>query len=362
MLKYYPIITGQDMNIDYKQLTSFIGKICIEANTPELEADQVATNLVEANLKGHDSHGVGMLPIYIRNIKKGLLNPEAHIKTIKDQPSLLVLDGQFGFGQVVGPEAMVKAIEHTQQQGVCIMTLKNAHHLGRIGHMGEQAAAAGLISMHYVNVVGINSLVAPFGGAKGRMSTNPFCCAIPMGDEPPFILDMATSTIALGKARVAYNSGVAVPEGCLVDQQGQPTNDPSVMFSNPMGALTYIGEHKGFGLALVCELLAGALIGEWTAQDERPKQNQVVNHMLTVMIDPSALGNLQGFVEEAKKLVAYIKQTPPAEGVDSVLIPGEPERLSKQRRLKDGIPIDATTWKQLTDTAQSLGISETDWQ
>jgi uncharacterized oxidoreductase len=360
VLKYYLKFTGAFMNIDHHKLTSLVRKICIEAGTPQLEAEQVAGNLVEANLLGHDSHGVGMLPIYIRNINKGLLKPAAHIELINEQHSLLMLDGQFGFGQVVGPEAMVLAIDNARRNGVCLMTLKNAHHLGRIGHMGEQAAAEGLISMHYVNVVGINPLVAPFGGSTGKMSTNPFCCAIPMGSRAPFIFDMATSTIALGKARVAHNSGVPVADGCLVDHQGLPTNDPSVMFSEPMGALTYIGAHKGFGLAMVCELLAGALIGQWTAQDERPIQNQVVNHMLTIVIDPAALGDLQGFVSEAEKLADYIKQSPPAEGVDSVLIPGEPERQSKQARLAHGIEIDSTTWKQLIDTAQSLGISEAD--
>jgi uncharacterized oxidoreductase len=347
------------MHVDHLALIRLAFEICSAAGTPDQEARTVAESLVEANLQGHDSHGVGMLPIYVQNIKKGLLQPDAHVRTISTSANVLLLDGQSGFGQVVGPEAMELAIEHTRSQGVCIMGLKNAHHLGRIGGMGEQAAAAGLISMHYVNVVGHNPLVAPFGGAQARMNTNPFCCAIPMQDpSAPLIFDMATSTIALGKARVAHNSGETVADGCLVDHQGLPTQDPGVMFSEPLGAMTYLGQHKGFGLALVCELLAGALVGHWTAQDEHPRPRNVINHMLTVVLDPAVFENVDDFVAEAEKFVAYIKATQPAVGTDSVLIPGDPEREQKRRRQEQGIPVDPGTWQQLLDTAASVGISE----
>jgi len=347
------------MHLDHLALKELASQICIAAGTPDHEAKAVAELLVEANLQGHDSHGVGMLPIYVRNIKKGFLQPDAHIRKISESGNLLLLDGQSGFGQIVGPEAMELAIEHTRHHGVCIMGLKNAHHLGRIGGMGEQAAAAGLISMHYVNVVGHNPLVAPFGGAQARMNTNPFCCAIPMADPAsPLIFDMATSTIALGKARVAFNSGQQVPTGCLVDHQGLPTREPGVMFNDPMGAMTYLGEHKGFGLALICELLAGALVGHWTAQDEHPRPMNVINHMLTIVLDPAVFENYDDFVTEAEKFVAYIKATTPAVGTDSVLIPGEPERRNRNQRLYQGIPVDPGTWQQLLDTAASVGISE----
>jgi len=349
------------MRIDHLALRELASQICIAAGTPDNEAKAVAELLVEANLQGHDSHGVGMLPIYVRNIKKGFLQPDAHVRKISANANVLLLDGQSGFGQVVGPEAMELAIEHTRSQGTCIMGLKNAHHLGRIGGLGEQAAAAGLISIHYVNVVGHNPLVAPFGGAQGRMNTNPFCCAIPMVDKStPLIFDMATSTIALGKARVAFNSGEQVPAGCLVDHQGLPTRDPGVMFSDPMGAMTYLGEHKGFGLALICELLAGALVGQWTAQDEHPRPLNVINHMLTIVLDPVVFENYEEFVAEAEKFITYIKATAPAVGTESIMIPGDPERNNKDQRLKQGIPVDSGTWQQLVNTAASVGISETE--
>lgn len=348
------------MRLDHLGLIRLASEICMAAGTPSKEATAVAELLVEANLQGHDSHGVGMLPVYVRNIKKGFLQPSAHVRITSTSDRVLLLDGQSGFGQVVGPEAMDLAIEHTRSHGVCIMGLKNAHHLGRIGGMGEQAAAAGLISMHYVNVVGHNPLVAPFGGAQARMNTNPFCCAIPMRDPAsPLILDMATSTIALGKVRVAHNAGEQVTEGCLVDHEGMPTRDPDVMFSQPLGAMTYLGQHKGFGLALVCELLAGALVGHWTAQDEHPRPMNVINHMLTVVLDPKIFENVDEFVAEAEKFVAYIKATPPAMGTDSVLIPGDSEREEKRQRLQQGIPIDSGSWKQLLETAASVGLSET---
>jgi uncharacterized oxidoreductase len=347
------------MQLDHLALVRLASEICSAAGAPHQEAGTVAESLVEANLQGHDSHGVGMLPIYIRNINKGFLQPDAHVRTISASDNLLLLDGQSGFGQVVGPEAMELAIERARDHGVCVMGLKNAHHLGRIGGLGEQAASAGLISLHYVNVVGHNPLVAPFGGAQARMNTNPFCCAIPMQDpSAPLVFDMATSTIALGKARVAHNSGDQVAEGCLVDHQGLPTRDPAVMFTEPLGAMTYLGQHKGFGLALICELLAGALVGHWTAQDEHPRPMNVINHMLTIVLDPAAFEKFDDFVAEAEKFVAYIKATTPAVGTESVLIPGDPERKEKRKRLQHGIPVDPGTWQQLLDTAASVGISE----
>ena len=349
------------MLVTHTGLIGLVTRICAAAGTPQQEAAQVACHLVEANLRGHDSHGVGMLPVYIQNIASGVLNPSAHVKPINDSGSILILDAQAGFGQVVGPEAMDLAIGRARSHGLCAMALQNAHHLGRIGGLGEQAAEAGLISLHFVNVVGHAPFVAPFGGAIARLGTNPFCCAIPLPDaDAPFVFDMATSTIALGKARVAHNKGEPVPSGCLIDHLGQPTTDPGVMFSAPMGALTAVGEHKGFGLALACELLAGALVGCWTAENPIPKPTTVINHMLTLVIDPGAIGSREAFLREAGKLVSYIRETRPAATVDSVMIPGDPERRSRAQRLAEGIPIDDMTWRGLVSAAASVGVSAAD--
>ena len=248
-------------------------------------------------------------------------------------------------------------IANVKKNGLCVVALKNAHHLGRIGGMGEQVAAAGFISMHYVNVVGHAPYVAPFGGAAGRMSTNPFCCAIPVKGKPPIILDMATSTIALGKVRVAYNEGVEVPAGCLVDYQGQATRDPSVMYSKPQGAMTHFAQHKGYGMAFICELLAGALVGNWTIQPGNPRPNTIINNMLTIIIDPERIGSRDAFEHEARAMIDYLKDTPPVEGVDGVLVAGEPEIAVKNERLANGIPVDDTTWEEIINTAQKVDLA-----
>ncbi len=235
------------------------------------EARTVAANLVLANLTGHDSHGVGMLPRYVDAVLEGGLSPNTGVRVALDTGSLLGLDGQRGYGQVVGEQAMRLGIERARAHGSCIMTLANAHHLGRIGHWAEMAVEAGLVSLHFVNVAA-NPSVAPWGGADGRFGTNPCCIGIPVAGRPPFLLDFATSRVAQGKMRVAHNEGRAVDPGYVIDPDGRPTTDPGVVVvpqapgarGNLFGALLTFGEHKGYGLAAACELLGGALTGMGT--------------------------------------------------------------------------------------------------
>ena len=323
------------------------------AGTNAPEAAQVAEHLVEANLKGHDSHGVGMLPAYIRNIEAGHLRPNQHAERTSEQGAVITVDGKFGFGQIVGPEAMHMGIAHAREHSVAVVALRNAHHLGRIGGHAEIVAENGYISMHYVNVVGHPPQVAPFGGVEKRLSTNPYCCAIPVTGGDPVVLDMATSAIAAGKVRVARNSGNLVPDGCLIDEDGVETRDP-----NLAAAQLHFGKHKGFGLALICEILAGALTGAWSIQPGNPREGTIVNHMLTFILDPEAIGDRAKLEEELRALISYIKDTRPARGVDAVLIPGEPERIAKARRSRDGIDIDDTSWAHIVASADSVGVDE----
>jgi uncharacterized oxidoreductase len=209
-----------------------------------------------------------------------------------------------------------------------------------------------------VNVVGHGPLVAPFGGRDRRMSTNPFCCVVPRQEAPPIVLDMATSAIAQGKVRVAYLKGVKVPDGALIDHQGQPTNEPGVMFEEPFGSLGPFGQHKGYGLALMCELLGGALAGEWTAQPEHPREGNIVNHMLMFVLDPGAFGGLATFQAEVEAMIEYLRATTAAEGVDRVRIPGEPEIESVTARGADGIPIDDNSWTAICRAAGAAGLDD----
>ncbi len=346
------------MFVQADNLVAMIRTICQAAGSDEREALMVARNLVEANLTGHDSHGVGLIPTYIPTALKGHMSIGQHASLISENGPILVVDGNMGYGQVIGHEAMAMGLERVAELGVAVVALRNCYHLGRIGAWGEICAGAGYISIHYVNAHGHRALVAPFGGTDARYTTNPYCTAIPATDQnPPFILDMATSRIAMGKVRVAFNKGEEVVPGALIGPDGGPTRDPGVMFREPSGAILPIGLHKGYGLALVCELLAGGLTGGGVFLPERVDQDSIVNNMLTVMIDPAAVGDAAAFAREIDDLTAHVKQSPPGPGVDEVMVPGDPERKSRAERNVTGIPIDERTWQELIETAAMVGIS-----
>jgi uncharacterized oxidoreductase len=346
------------MLIQADSLRRFVTATFTSAGAAQSVAADVAHHLVEANLKGHDSHGVGMVPAYVRNIRVGHLDANAHAQVARDNGAVLLVDGKFGFGQVVGREATDLAIERVKRTGVVCLGLRNAHHLGRIGAYGERCGRAGLVSVHFVNVVGHEPQVSPWGGAERRMTTNPFCCVVPRDGDEPIVLDMATSAIALGKVRVAHFKGTPIEDGALVDAQGEPTNDPGVMFRAPFGALGPFGKHKGYGLALMCELLGGALAGEWTAQPARERAGTIVNHMLMFVIDPAAFGNRDAFQQEVFAMVDYIHSTTPARGFDKVRVPGDPERESLAARNRDGIEIDENSWSGIVDAARQAGLAD----
>jgi uncharacterized oxidoreductase len=343
------LIAAEPLRAAMRQLVAGCG-------SSEAEAVAVADNLVEANLTGHDSHGIGMLPRYVGAVREGGLKVNTHVRTVLDAGALLRLDGQAGFGQVVGGEAMALGIERARSLGCAIVALGNAHHLGRIGAWAEMAVAAGMISLHFVNVIA-RPIVAPHGGAKAGFGTNPFTAGVPLKGRPPMILDFATSTIAQGKTRVAFNKGEPVPEGCLIDGEGRASTDPRWTVQPPWGALLPFGLHKGSGLAVLCELLGGALAAGWVGhQPEEGQRQRVLNGMLTVIIDPRALHGGEGWEQAAETFVTHLLQIAPREGHERVLLAGDPERRHRAERLAQGLPVDATTWQQILDAAASVGL------
>ena len=251
------------------------------------------------------------------------------------------------------------ATDGAREHGVALVGLRNSFHIGRIGHWAEQCAAAGLASMHLVNVAGRPPFVAPHGGADGRFATNPICISLPGRDgQPAAMVDMATSKIALGKVRVAFNTGAEVPEGTLIDPSGRATTDPAVMFSGlPMGSLTTAGDHKGSGLAIMCELLGAALIGGMTTQPGHPRDGKVVNNMLSIVIDPDSTHDRSAVFDEAEAYLDFVAASPVREGFDEVLLPGQPEQLSRVARAK-GFDVDDTTIEQLRSAAKAAGVSD----
>jgi len=320
------------------------------------EARLVAENLVTANLTGHDSHGIGMIPRYIESLKEGGLKPNQHPRFKFDGGALFALDGQAGYGQVIGMEATEIAIARAKQHGVAVMALANSHHLCRIGQWAEQAVAQGLVSISFVNVIS-RPIVAPYGGSDARFGTNPCTVGIPLPGQPPMILDMATSAVAQGKIRVAHNKGDKVAPGLLIDDKGNPTVDPRYGVIEPFGALTTMGLHKGYGLAVVCELLGGALTGGGTQHTGERSKKRVLNGMLSILIDPAKLGTGGVFESEAAAFIEWVRKSPAAPGFDKVRVAGDPERETRARRLKDGIAVDATTWQEIRAAGAKVNVT-----
>jgi len=332
--------------------------ILMRGGSDEYEAGLVADHLVRANLTGHDSHGAGMLPTYIKNLRAGLLLPGTPAKLVRDDGAILVFDGERGYGQRVAKEAMAAAIERCSETGLVVMALRNAHHIGRVGTYGEQSIAAGLVSLHFANVVDHAPVVAPFGSRNASYSTNPVCMAMPAtASTPSILLDMATSKISIGKARVAMNRGESVADGQLLDARGEPTRDPNVMFREPRGAILPFGEHKGFGLAFFCELLAGVLTGGGTIQPGNPRLGSIVNHMLTFIVDPRRLVDHAWMQAEIDAVVRHVKASEPADPAEPVLVAGDPERKKFSERSASGIPVEDVTWEEILQAGAEVGLS-----
>ena len=347
------------MRIDQKPLIQVASAILQKAGAAIDRAQAVAEHLVIANLKGHDSHGVGMIPNYVKSMLSELIHPQNDALLTRDNGAVLTFDGNLGFGRVVGMQAMDQGIERAKSHGISCVALGNAAHLGRIGAFAEHCAEAGLISTHYVNVVGHDPMVVAYGGRDRRFITNPFCCAVPRADGNHVVLDMATTTVAAGKVRVAYMKGEPVPEHSLVDRNGVETTDASVIFSRDGGgAMQPFGLHKGYGLMVMCELLGGALGGNFTMQPGNPRGGATLNNMLSVILDPSAIGDLAAYDAEVTAMIDYIYASEAAEGIDKVLVPGDPERQSVAARSQAGIDIDDNSWQDITSAAVAAGMSE----
>ncbi|WP_019141309.1 malate/lactate/ureidoglycolate dehydrogenase [Noviherbaspirillum massiliense] len=337
-------------------LHRWVTDLWLAAGSEHREAILTADHLVGANLAGHDSHGVGMVPRYVNSWLADELQLNRHAHVMQDSGSMLTLDGQRGMGQAVTHEAMELAIARAREHGVCVMGLRHSHHLGRVGHWAEQAVAAGMVSVHFVNAVS-KPIVAPHGGKQGRFLTNPFTVGIPVPGREPVLLDFATSAIALGKVRVAYNSKSRVPPGSLLDHEGSFTDDPGVMFPPPgsaPGALVPFAGHKGYALAMVCELLGAALIGGDTTRPPNAQMKHAIwNNMLTIVFDPQRMGATEVFGSEFSAFVEWVQSAPLQEGSPGVLLPGDPERATRKARAQ-AVPIDSGTLAQMDEAAAAV--------
>jgi uncharacterized oxidoreductase len=345
------------MLIDHEKLREIVCAVVAKAGSGPEEARAVADGLVEANLAGHDSHGVVLLQTYMESIRETGLHPNQHAKIVIDNESMIVVDGQRGYGQVIAGEAMAFGIERAKEHGLSLVALRNSHHIGRVGQWAEQASTAGMVSIHFVSSTEHRPSVAPFRGSDARFATNPFVCALPAANGEPVVLDMATSGVANGKIRVALNKREQVAPGLLIDADGRPTTDPNVMFTDDArGSMLPMGLHKGYGLALICELLGGALTGGGVHHDGMKVTSTFINNMLAIVVDPAQLVEGDAFARHIEAFVAWVKDSPPADPDLPVLVPGDPERIARAERKAGGIPLDANTWQQILAAGEHVGL------
>jgi uncharacterized oxidoreductase len=293
------------------------------------------------------------IPSYVDWLRTGKVYANKIIKIVFENDVIAVADGEFGFGQSVGEQAMKLGIAKSERHGVAVVALRNSGHLGQIGAWALMAARANRISIHFVNTSGAGILVPPHGGISRRISANPIAAGIPVGNGSPLVLDISTSTIAEGKIRLALNQGVPVPDGCLIDAQGQPTNDPKVFYGSPPGAILPFGGHKGYGLAMIAEMLAGALTG---SSCSNPSATRVVNGMLTILLSPRFFVTEDEFYQEARRFIAYVRSSEKVSPDVDILMPGELEEKTRRQRIRDGIEVDETTWSQILNTCRTLEV------
>lgn len=337
------------MKVSINKIRSLTSSALEKNGCPADIAHNVAEHMVESDRNGYSSHGVSLLPKYIGNMLEGEVTANARPELLAESTGMLRYHARNAFGQHAGKVAMRAAIEKTKTEGFCLMTLCHAHHLGRLGHYGQMATNEGLSLFAVSNVTGRPAVVAPCGGAEARLTTNPFCFAWPMGSEhPPLLVDFATSGIAINKARVMSQQGQSVPLGTVIDAEGNPSEDPGVLFAEAAGALLPFGGHKGFGMALMIELMAGILSGGDTiAQDHNP-DGSAHNHLFTLLIDPSKFGDKLQTQSKVDEFIEYLLGTKPQQGVEQVIYPGMPE--AKQRAAhSESITVSSEFWRWISE-------------
>ncbi len=353
------------MPIQAETLRSFIAEIFTAAGTSAAEAARIGKYLVAANLTGHDSHGVVRAPRYVQNLKKGEVFADRSISIARETPIMAVVDGNDGFGQTVTPQAVQLGIDKAKAAGLAAIAFRNTGHLGRVGDWAEMAAEQGLVSIHFVNVRG-SLLVAPFGGVDRKLSTAPFCMAVPLPGRPLLLLDFATSLVAEGKVLVASRGGKRIPDDALITPEGRLNGDPATLYGdlsgaernpeNGGGAIRAFGLHKGSGLSFMCEILGGVLTGNGTCGPRDAARGVIRNGMMSFYLRPDMLGSPEEMARRADRFVAFVKSSRPASPGGEVLLPGEAEARTRAEREANGVPIPPDTWASIVATAREVGL------
>jgi len=321
------------------------------------EAAINATGLVGANLRGHDSHGVMRLPSYVKMIETKEAIPGQKLTILEEGPSRLAADGNWGLGRTLALELTNRLIAKAKVSGLAAGTIVKSSHVGRLGDYCEIATDQGFVALMTVNSHGAVHRVAPPGGKASRLSTNPIAFAAPH-PSGALICDFSTSATAEGKVRVKKIAGEKCPEGWLIDSNGEPTTNPNDLYDAPGGAILPMGGpqmYKGFGLALMVEILSGALSGGLCSRAKA--ETQIGNCVFLLLLNPAGFGGAECFAKEVDGLMGWVRSCPTAAGVDRIVIPGDPERHVLSERSAKGVPIEAENWKQIVDLAKRLKVA-----
>jgi len=322
--------------------------------SPE-EAEAVAIGCVNANLAGHDSHGIIAVPTYIDRVKAGHIVPGAKWTIVQESPATTVIDGHWGFGFYVNAKAMQLTIDKAKKTNVAACTVFRQSHVGRLAAYPLMAIQEGMIGLATADSGRSTKVVAPFGGREARIGTNPISIAVPSDLEAPFYLDMATSAVAAGKVMLAAARGEQIPTGWIVGSDGRETTDPTQLRKG--GALLPLGGtegYKGSGLAAMVEVLCGLLTGLGFGVEPSGRHNDGC-FMAVFKVD--AFRPLAEFKKEVAEFARYLKATPPAAGSPGVLYPGEVEHMREQERRKSGIDVEDATWDKLRALASEYGLA-----
>src|SRR6478672_1529339 len=338
------------------RLTRIGAALLKAAGASDEEANAVAVGCVNANLAGHDSHGIIAVPTYIDRIKAGHIVPGAKWTIVQETPTTTVIDGHWGFGFHVNAKAMALTIEKAKTANVAACTVFRQSHVGRLAAYPMMAMREGMIGLATADSGRSPKHVAPFGGREARLGTNPISIAVPSDLEAPFYLDMATSAVAAGKIQLAAARGEEIPTGWIVDSEGRQTTDPKAFRKG--GALLPLGGsegYKGSGLAAMVEVLCGLLTGLGFGVEPTGRHN---DGCFMAVFNVAAFRPLQDFKKEVAEFARYLKSTPPSEGSTGVLYPGEVEYLRELERRKNGIEVEDATWDKLRALAAEYKIAD----
>ena len=326
-------------------------------SVPPDEAELVADNLVEADLRGIDSHGTNLLALYVSRLESGHLRPTTAVSVVRDDGSTVVLDGGLGFGQVAGRHAIDLAVDRARAHGVAAVAVRESTHLGALATYTERAAHAGIFAMAFQNGP---TIVPPFGGLTPLMSTNPFSYAVPAGDEPPIVYDVATTTVAGNKIILAKKRGdVTIPSGWANDDAGRPTTDAAAA---SVHHLQWFGGHKGYGIALLVELLAGVLAGSCFGHTEHTASllhgaDRIAKGYVFLTLDVDRFVPVAEFRRQVDALIRDVHAGERAVGVEAVLVPGELEYRRRAERLRAGIPLSVPLIDEIDGLARAAGVA-----